>query len=360
MKWKTGGLLVTALAAGGALLFFPAQAAAGAGKGVSYSLDILVPSLYPFMVLAVFVVKSGLSEQIGSHLEELTQRLFRLPGSCAVSVLMSVIGGFPAGARSVASLYEQGAIDARQAERMLYFCVNAGPSFVITAVGVGFLKSPQDGALLFATQLTVFLLLGLISGALGRADKSVPITRKKKTAPSAAQALIASAADGAASTLNMCCFVILFACLLNLLRIFVTSPLPSLLLSAVLEVTGGCSDLAKSGAPLWAVAFAVGWGGICVHFQVFAFTAGIPYRRSRFFFFRFLQGLLSGGVAFLLSSLFPESVETVAGATGAVSAGLSGPAPASAALLLLCAALLCRVPRETLEFGEMQCYNRKQ
>ena len=349
MKLKTSLLAAGTLAAAAALLFFPAQSAAGAGKGVAYSLEILIPSLYPFMVLSVFVVKSGLSEKIGGALEGLTQKLFRLPGSTAASVLMSVIGGFPAGARSVETLYEQKLIDDRQAERMLFFGVNAGPSFIITAVGIGFLKSAQAGALLFCTQLIVFFLLGLISGAMGKKSTS-PTSAKKSIGIGAAQAFIASAADGAASTLNMCCFVILFATLLNLLRVFVKDPLLSLLLSAFLEVTGGCSDLAKQGAPLWAVAFAIGWGGICVHFQVFAFTEKIQYSKVRFLFFRLLQGVLSAGVAFVLTTLFPQSVETAGGMPGAVSAGFSGSAPASAALLLLCFTLLFSLPRERVEF----------
>lgn len=351
MKWKNGGLLAATFAAAGALLFFPAQAAAGAKNGVSYSLEILV-LLFTRFWCSRHLWWSGLSERIGVPLEGMTQRLFRLPGCCAVPVLMSVTGGFPAGARAVASLYEQGAVSARQAEQMLCFCVNAGPSFLVTAVGAGFLKSPAAGALLFGTQLTVFFLLGMISGTLGKRENGAPPAARRKAAPCPApQALVDSAADGAASTLHLCCFVILFACLLNLLRIFVTAPLPSLFLSAVLEVTGGCSDLAKSGAPLWVIAGAVGWGGACVHFQVFAFTEKIPYRHSRFLLFRVLQGLLSGAAAFFLSSLFPKCVPAFAQTAGAVPAGLSGPAPASAALLLLCAALLLRVPRKKLEFS---------
>ncbi len=350
MKHRTAALFAATLAAACALLIFPAQAAAGALKGVSYSLEILIPSLYPFMVLSVFVVRSGLSAKLGKRLEGATRALFRLPGGTAASVLMSAIGGYPAGARSVASLYEAGAVNEEQAQRMLYFCVNAGPSFLITAVGAGFLKSPSSGALLFCTQLTVFLLLGLISGALGRAEK-VGKTPEVKADPGAVQAFIASAADGASSVLSMCCFVILFAAVMNLLRLFPFSPGLSAAVSSLLEVTGGCSDLSRLGAPLWAVAFAVGWGGICVHFQVFAFTAAIRYSRVRFLFFRFLQGVLSAAVCKFYLLLLPQSVEASVGTSGFVSAGLSGSVPASAALIALCVILILSVGRKGLESG---------
>ena len=53
------------LCAAAALLFYPTQAAAGAKRGIGYCVDILIPSLFPFMALSVFVVKSGLAASMG-------------------------------------------------------------------------------------------------------------------------------------------------------------------------------------------------------------------------------------------------------------------------------------------------------
>ncbi|QNK41638.1 hypothetical protein [Caproicibacter fermentans] len=83
MRIKTGALLLAALTAACALLIFPVQAAQGAKNGIGYCLEVLVPSLYPFMVLSVFIVKSGLSRKISGIFEGPTQKLFRLPGSAA-------------------------------------------------------------------------------------------------------------------------------------------------------------------------------------------------------------------------------------------------------------------------------------
>lgn len=180
MDRKSGALLAAVLAAACALLIFPAQAAHGAENGLRYSLSILIPSLYPFMVLSVFVVKSGLSERLGRVLEKPTQALFRLPGNAVASVIMSIIGGYPAGARSAAALYESGAITQEQVERMMCFCVNAGPSFVITAVGIGFLKSAQAGNILFVSQLVSFFAMGILSGIFCRRSAE-PAQQKNST-----------------------------------------------------------------------------------------------------------------------------------------------------------------------------------
>lgn len=351
MKLKTGALLLATLSAACALLIFPVQAAQGAKNGIGYCLEVLVPSLYPFMVLSVFVVKSGLARKIGGRLEGLTQRVFRLPGCAAPTILMSVIGGYPAGARSIAALYEDGEISRGQAERMLTFCVNAGPSFVVTAVGAGFLHSPRAGAILFSAQLIVFLTLGVGSALKAEREPSCSAKGRGKDR-GISRALIASASDAARSTLNMCCFVILFASLMNLLRMVCTVPVWSAGLSALLEVTGGCADLARLGAAPWAVSAAIGWGGVCVHFQIFSTLTELKFSRFRFLLSRLLQAALSAAVSWGLMLLFPETAEAFCSFAGPVRGGLSATPPAAAALLALCSALLLSIPRTGMEIQE--------
>jgi sporulation integral membrane protein YlbJ len=347
-------LLMAVLAAACALLIFPAQASQGAKNGVEYSLNILLPSLYPFMVLSVFVVKSGLAEKLGAVLERPTQALFHLPGSAAVSVVMSVIGGFPAGARSAASLYSEGLITEKQAEQMMYFCVNAGPSFVITAVGIGFLGNAQAGAVLFASQLISFLIMGILSGLFARKEKppAHAALKRKSTQHGTAEAFIVSAADAAYSTLMMCCLVILFAAGMNLLRMALTSPVLSVICSAILEVTGGSADLARTGAPIWCFALAMGWGGICVHLQVFACLGGIQIRKGRFALCRLMQGGISALVCWCLTQFFPPCTETFTNISDPIVGATSGSIPAAAALALLCVALLFSMPHQRLEIDD--------
>lgn len=352
MNRKSGALLAAVLAAACALLLFPAQAAEGAKNGVDYSLNILIPSLYPFMVLSVFVVKSGLSEKLGTALEKPTQALFRLPGGAAASIVMSVIGGYPAGARSTAALIEAGLVTQTQAERMMYFCVNAGPSFVVTAVGVGFLHHAKAGAILFASQLISFFAMGILTGIFSKKEPG-PDGRQKRAAPAGtAQALIDSAADAAYSTLMMCCLVILFAAGMNLLRAALTVPLLSVACSTALEVTGGCADLARAGAPLWAFALAIGWSGVCVHLQVLSCLGGLKIRKGRFVLFRLAQGCLSAAVCCGLTQIFPQSAQTFTNVSKPVTAVLSGSVPSAAALALLCVVLLFSMPHERLEIDD--------
>ncbi|MBW7571647.1 sporulation protein [Caproiciproducens faecalis] len=352
MRIKQGLLLTATFLAACLLLVFPAPATAGAKNGIGYCLQILVPSLYPFMVLSVFVVKSGLSEKIGRVFEAPCRAVLKLPGSSAASILMSAVGGYPTGARSIAALYENGSISENQASRMLCFCVNSGPAFVITAVGIGFLHNGRSGVILLVSQLAASLILSVMC-SIGAEDE-FPSARavKKRVKNRAADALILSAADAARAMINMCCFVILFAAFLNLLRQWVTEPRAGAALSALLEVTGGCSDLAKLKVPLWAVSLAIGWGGICVHFQVLSAVSGIRVNLLRFMLFRLLHGVTAAVLTWALLRVFPEDVEVFSTTTQQLAGGFSGSVPAAAALIALCAALIFSLPREKLEMKE--------
>lgn len=352
MKCKSFAQTVLALAAASAFLIFPAQAAQGAKNGLGYALNILIPSLYPFLVLSVFLARSGAFERLGRVLERPSRFLFRLPGSAASAALMSVLGGYPVGARSAAALAEEGTITREQAERMMCFCVNAGPSFVVTAVGVGFCRSAKNGWILFFSQIVTFLLLGVLSGLFARHECVTAPAAHSRPASASPGVFLRSAADAGRSMLMMCGMVILFAAGINLLRPAVADPDLRAILSAVFEVTGGCADLARRGAPLWTIAAALGWGGVCVHFQVFACLSGLAVSRRRFVFWRTAQAALSGCVCFVLCRLFPDNVEVFSNFSGSAYGTLSGSVPAAVLLAMLCAVLLFSLPRKKMEIRD--------
>lgn len=330
------------LCAAAALLFYPTQAAAGAKRGIGYCVDILIPSLFPFMALSVFVVKSGLAASMGRLAAGPCRILFGLPGSAAAAIVMSMVGGYPVGARAVAALCQEGEISPKEAARMLCFCVNSGPAFVLSVVGAGLLRNAQAGVILLASQLSASLLLGILcSLGVSRKQRGKAVSQKGM---GAAQALICSASDAARSMLSMCCFVILFAVLLDLLRVFLSSPTASTFVSILLEVTGGCNDAVQQGLPLWVLSFAIGWGGICVHFQILSSISGIPIGMPRFMLFRLFHGLLAGGIAFGLCVLFPEAAPAFGNTTAPLHGVLMGSVPAAVAIVGLCILLLlqCR------------------
>lgn len=162
------------------------------------------------MVLSSFIIHSGISKFIGKLLQPVIQFLFYLPGSAGSVIIMSMIGGYPVGARGCMSLLKQGAITAKQAQRMLYFCINAGPAFIISVVGSTLLQNTQIGLLLFFSQVAAMLVIGITLGIIARFKKE-PCHTIIPSEHSSQSPLVESTLDASKGLMNMSAFVILFS-----------------------------------------------------------------------------------------------------------------------------------------------------
>lgn len=336
-----------------ALLAFPAEVRDSVRDSLLYCLTVLTPSLFPFMALTSFAVNSGAGEFIGGGLGFLSRYLFRLPPVCTVPILMSFLGGYPAGARGASLLLEQGKITEEQAGRMMLFCVNPGVAFVVTFLGGGILGSFRAGWLLFFSVTIPGVLLGILSGI------GAPIPEKQAPSVSGppAGALMRSVTDASRSVLVMCSCIVLFSGFTAILHgtglfqafcralssLGIFTPMESTsLLSFLLEVTGGAGVAAQFKVSPAFYAFGLAFGGLCVHMQVFSFFRRFPAALWKFFLFRLLHGLLAAGCQCLLALAFPGGFRETLAAFGEVrnASSFSGTLAGGLSLLLMCMAFL--------------------
>lgn len=356
-------LLAVCIAAAWLLLAWPRAAAAGISRGLSICSSIIIPSLFPFLVLAGFIIKSGLSVSIGRRLERLTRFLFGLPGCCAAGILIGFIGGYPAGGIAVGELVRQGSITPRQGRRMLAFCVNGGPAFIISAVGVGMLGNWTYGVMLYGAHIAASLLLGIfLRVEAAPEEKRPPLKReppKKIRRLSPAPAFVESVGGACKSMLVMCGFIVLFASFLSLAdgtgltylietkiaaaagRHASVSPVLSCLLPCLLEVSCGSVEAAHSGvlAPLL-LGLTLGWGGLSVHCQISATLQDLHLISWRFFAARLLHALLGGLLTVFLFRYVPVTETAFSAFSDKIIVPYSTSCSASAALLFLCALFL--------------------
>ncbi len=331
--------VATAMAvAGGAIgcLRYPAAAAGGISRGLALCGQVLIPALFPFLVLSAFLIRSGIAAAIGRRLERPTRHLFGLPGCCATGILMAFLGGYPAGAAAVAQLRQKNEITPEEGRRMMRFCVAGGPGFVVNAVGVGMTGYPQVGWMLLAAQVGSALLIGLVGAPLSarKAGVSRPAARAPETPATAFTGAVQSAGE---TMLAMCSFVLLFSAVLSL---FDTVALPAgigLLLSCLLEVTGGCAAAVTAGiAAPFLLGFTVCFGGLSVHCQLAAILKHSGVMGMGFFVFRLVHGLLGGLITAVLFSVVELPLSVLGGQGAPMGQWISGNAFISAALLMLC------------------------
>lgn len=357
-------LFLVCIAAAWLLLAWPRAAASGISRGLAICSTIIIPSLFPFLVLAGFIVKSGLSVSIGRHLERPTRFLFGLPGCCAAGILIGFIGGYPAGGIAVGELVRQGSITPRQGRRMLSFCVNGGPAFIISAVGVGMLGNLEYGVMLYAAHIAASLLLGIFLRIEASPEDKKPLYKNElKTNTSRrlspASAFVESVNGACKSMLVMCGFIVLFASILSLadgtgLSYLIetkiarlagstvsASPILACILPCILEVSCGSVEASHTAAmaPMM-LGMTLGWGGLSVHCQIAATLQDLHLISWRFFGARLLHALLGSLLTVLLFHYIPVATNVFQSNSDKIIIPYSASGSASAALLFLCALFL--------------------
>ena len=137
--------LPLALCAG--LLLQPDAAAQAAKNGLLLCGNLIVPALFPFFILSSLLVSTGGAARFGRLLSGVMGIWFHQPGASASALVLGFLGGYPVGAKTVCTLYEEKLCDRTQAEHLLLFCNNAGPAFILGAAGSAVFHSAAIGFL---------------------------------------------------------------------------------------------------------------------------------------------------------------------------------------------------------------------
>lgn len=294
------------------LLRFPENAGRGVTRGVKLCLETLIPSMFPFMFLSSFMINYGIVEKLDKFMSPVMQGVFRLPGVCAAAVFFSMTGGLPVGPKMTADLYSGGYITLSQGQRMLFFCMNPGPAFVITAVGYYMFGSERLGLIIYASVLLSSVIIGVLSAFVWGEKTEVLQFRKKETkSESLHTALQESLMQSGRSMLTVCAWVILFSCITELVSTLPVGEGARIFICSILEMTNGCRSLAGI-YPVPLIAGVIGFGGICAHMQVMPAVIKLKLGIKYFICARILNGGLSVLISMLLLEIFPVAAETFA------------------------------------------------
>lgn len=113
------------------LVFCSKECISLASNGLLIWYRNMIPSLFPFMVLSGFMIRSGLSLKIGQWMQPVLGIFFRLPSHMLYAIFMGFLCGFPMGAKIVADMLEKEQITLNEGEYLLAFCNNIGPLYML-------------------------------------------------------------------------------------------------------------------------------------------------------------------------------------------------------------------------------------
>ncbi len=284
----------------------------GAINGLKIACYVIIPSIFPFTVCSVFFQKSGGLLWLSDKLNKFTKNIFRLSGTEFSVVFISLLGGYPIGAKIADELYESGEIDKSTGEKLLRFCINPSPAFIISIVGIKILNSFGAGIIIFISNLTACLILnGLFNKK--REIKTEKYTTKQNTTVS--DAFVESVYSAAEITINICAFVVLFSSVAEVLRLYLNGGLAYSYLCPLLEISFGINEIGSIGIPAHAYSFLLCFGGISTLCQVKQTAANIKPTFKYLIFYRLIHGFLATVISFSLFKIFPKSSQVLSNVT---------------------------------------------
>ncbi len=337
-----------------------AETSAAAVEGLKICVNVLIPSLFPFFVVSSLAVKTGLAGMAGRAFARPMRLLFGVSGSCAPAFVLGLVGGYPVGAKTAIGLYESGLCTKTDAERLLAFCNNSGPAFILGAAGTAVFGGTTAGALLYASHVLASVAVGVIFRWYKRGAAAPRHAAAHMSSVRLTQAVTSSITSSFVYVINICAFVIFFSVAIRLLTISGAIPLLARALGSLLsplgldaafaekliaglfEVSGGVYGLklstASLGAKLSAAAFMLGWAGLSVHCQVLNFIGDSGLSAGPYIVGKLLHAIISAALAWLGFTLLPFDAQVSRAVSGQLSA-ISALAPAQSFALALASAL---------------------
>ena len=266
-----------ALAAAGGLLiliFDSRIVVDGAKSGIELCVKTVIPSLFPFLILTAVITRSINTTQIAG-LSQVIKAL-GIPAGASGILIPAFLGGYPIGAKSAGELFRRNQISKDDAERLLAFCSNAGPSFLFGMV-----------AMFFSDTKTVFgLWLIHVTGAV-LTSLSFPAGTTKYVSPNTIHTETSEADVMLSSSKAMaviCGWVILFRIIVSFLQAWFLWCFPDwlqVLVIGICELSNGCSELLliqDEKIRFIICSCMLAFGGICVFLQTVSVTSGLSLR----------------------------------------------------------------------------------
>lgn len=270
-------------------------------QSLNYSLYVLVPSLFPFMVAASTFSLSKGAALLSDALSFFMRKVFKLPEALAPALVSAFLFGYPLGAKISAELLKGGKITEREALRFTYCSLSPGIAFTVLFVGrlSGDLRL---GLFAFISTIISNLFLLFLTGI----NKTVPLKQRQvHKALGITNSLKIALQSSAKAMLNMSLYVIMMRALIELVKeisltdyfnsamSFIPHTLKAFLSAFFLEVTYGVECAFKIAMDPKFIAAGLSFGGLCVFLQLGSFFKEGGLKLWRLIFVRSVAAVIT-------------------------------------------------------------------
>ncbi len=278
----------------------------------------VAPALFPFFFFTGILTRCGFAEGMGRLLRRPAKLLYRVPGCGGYVWCMSILSGYPVGAKLVRELYDGKAVNGRQACTIASFTSTSGPLFIVGTVAAGMFQNTKAGYILLAMHFTAALTNGFLYRAGNRrGGTAVTLPRMRISL-----ALSESMKSALISCLTVGGFVVIFGMAADAmyntgLITALAKPLSCImpngsvtlaegLLIGLVEVTRGAAHMAGEDiyTALPCLSFILAFGGLSIILQSLSFLSACGIGAGKFLRIKLTQSF----IALLFAQLFAIAI----------------------------------------------------
>ncbi len=143
--------------------------------GISLYFACVVPSLLPYFFITTILSSMKTTGKISNKLRFITKPLFNVGGAVGYAFFMSLISGYPVGAKIVSDLREKGVISNSESVRASALCSTSSPMFLINSVGSIMFNNLRFGLCLFLCHILSSIIVGVLFSFYKRKEKPLDL-----------------------------------------------------------------------------------------------------------------------------------------------------------------------------------------
>lgn len=308
------------------LILNPEKSILYAQNGISLCKEIIIPSLFPFFVCSGLLIYSGFCEILSKLTKPIMKPLFNINPTGSAAFILGLVSGYPLGAVTTCQLYNSLYVSKSEAERLLAFCNNSGPLFILGAVGISMYHSPRVGIILYLAHILGAVTVGFVFRFYKKSDFCAPQESVNTEKRSISELFSLVLTNSIQSILTVCGCVIFCSVMANLIMdmLYVSDGFKSVL-NGFIEFVSGLTRISYLDTSLITKllmsAGVCAFAGVSVHLQVMGIASKCGLSLMPYFIGKFLHALFAILYTFVLLKISPNTINVFSANEANIGAG---------------------------------------
>lgn len=291
--------------------------------GVNLVVKTIIPTIFPFSVICNLLISYDGVGLYSKILGPIICKPLKLSKSSSFPIVASFLSGYPLGCKYCCDLYSLGYINRSEFERLLNIASNASPMFIIGSIGATMLGDIRLGFILLIGNYLSSIIVGILTINNSKTSSTWKELPENNINVNFGSALKSALDNGINTTLQVGAFVVLFSIIISIIKNntyisivfynieeFLNLPKYSIygLFLGSVEFTNGCKLITTLPLTLpfklAIISFICSFSGLSVIAQISSFVYKYDISIAKYSFIKFIQGVISFSITFIISSVF--------------------------------------------------------